>query len=117
MSGEETPASYRLHTDNAAPASNSDEERVPLSPSRAPVQHPEIFRDEPEGGDDEQSYEEREISLQELMYGSSSFYELFAPGTLHASGSLSKYREPHESTDSLTPFALVSFLTLKPQFP
>mmetsp|Transcript_19870 Transcript_19870/g.43152 ORF Transcript_19870/g.43152 Transcript_19870/m.43152 type:complete len:580 (-) Transcript_19870:258-1997(-) len=88
--GDENPASYQLQTDeNAAdnPVEKNndvDEERLPLSPSRAVIPHPELFRDESEGdnaadsGDDE-SYEEREMTLQELMYSSSSFYAIVVP--------------------------------------
>lgn len=85
--GDENPSAYKLHTDgnfDDAPATMKDvidEERVPLSPSHAIVRHPEIFRDEPEGGDatDDSSYEEREMSLQELLYSSSSFYAIVVP--------------------------------------
>jgi len=68
---EETPANYELHTD--------DEETVPLSPSRR-KKRPDIFRDESGGDDDDEgSYEEREMTLQELMYSSSSFYAIVMP--------------------------------------
>ncbi len=71
---EETPADYQLHTEEG----NVDEERLPLTPSRR-KKRPDIFRDEAGGADDE-SYEEREMTLQELMYSSSSFYAIVVPG-------------------------------------
>ena len=57
----------------------TDEERVPLSPSRKMGKRPDIFRDENED-DDAESYEEHEMTLQELMYSSSSFYAIVVPG-------------------------------------
>jgi hypothetical protein len=79
----ETPSSYRLHTDNTAPIKDAaNEERVPLSPSRSGVRNSDIFRDETGSSDDDdaESYEEREMTLQELMYSSSSFYAIVTPG-------------------------------------
>ena len=71
----EPPANYRLHTNGV------DEEQVPLSPSRK-SKRPDIFRDESKAGedDDDESYIEREMTLQELMYSSSSFYAIVVPG-------------------------------------
>mmetsp|Transcript_18366 Transcript_18366/g.42370 ORF Transcript_18366/g.42370 Transcript_18366/m.42370 type:complete len:563 (+) Transcript_18366:161-1849(+) len=69
----------------AAPIQDAvDEERVPLSPSRAIASRPDIFRDESAGNedDDAESYEEREMTLQELMYSSSSFYAIVVPVTI-----------------------------------
>ena len=76
---EEPPASYQLHTDEPIA---KVEEQVPLSPSRAMIRHPDIFRDESEDttDKDDDSYEEREMSLQELLYSSSSFYAIVVPG-------------------------------------
>eukprot|EP00531_Pseudo-nitzschia_arenysensis_P001314 CAMPEP_0116145350 /NCGR_PEP_ID=MMETSP0329-20121206/16541_1 /TAXON_ID=697910 /ORGANISM="Pseudo-nitzschia arenysensis, Strain B593" /LENGTH=553 /DNA_ID=CAMNT_0003640939 /DNA_START=140 /DNA_END=1801 /DNA_ORIENTATION=- len=72
---EETPADYQLHTEDG----NVDEERLPLTPSRR-KKRPDIFRDESGGDDDDaESYEEREMTLQELMYSSSSFYAIVVP--------------------------------------
>ena len=69
-----TPADYQLHADE------QDEEQVPLSPSRR-SKRSDIFRDETGGDDDDDaSYEEREMTLQELMYSSSSFYAIVVPG-------------------------------------
>jgi presenilin 1 len=70
----EAPANYKLHTDGG------DEEQVPLSPSRK-SKRPDIFRDENKAGedDDDESYIEREMTLQELMYSSSSFYAIVVP--------------------------------------
>lgn len=68
----ETPTDYQLHS------GSSEEERVPLSPSRR-AKKADIFRDE-SGVDDDASYEEREMSLQELLYSSSSFYAIVVPG-------------------------------------
>ena len=89
--GDENPVSYQLHADETAAdapvgkSSDFDDERVPLSPSRAVIPHPEMFRNESEGdnaadADDDESYEEREMTLQELMYSSSSFYAIVVPG-------------------------------------
>jgi len=76
---DEPPASYQLQTDETT-ATMKDGEQVPLSPSRAIIKHPEIFRDESgENDDDAESYEEREMTLQELMYSSSSFYAIVIP--------------------------------------
>eukprot|EP00536_Pseudo-nitzschia_multiseries_P002229 jgi/Psemu1/322463/estExt_fgenesh1_pg.C_290046 len=86
--GDDTGTAYHLHTEDPAAANpmkmegDIDEERLPLSPSRAMIPHPEIFRDESDGGTntpDDASYEEREMSLQELMYSSSSFYAIVVP--------------------------------------
>jgi len=73
--GDDTGTAFAEMQDDAV------EERVPLSPSRAVIRHPEMFRDESDGGDaqDDASYEEREMSLQELMYSSSSFYAIVVP--------------------------------------
>lgn len=82
---EETPANYELHTE--------DEETVPLSPARR-KKRPDIFRDESGGDDDDEgSYEEREMTLQELMYSSSSFYAIVVPGELENSVSFTMNRE------------------------
>lgn len=67
----ETPTDYQLHS------GSSEEERVPLSPSRR-AKKADIFRDE-SGVDDDASYEEREMTLQELLYSSSSFYAIVVP--------------------------------------
>ena len=67
----------------AAPIQDADdEERLPLTPSRRTAKRPDIFRDEsaPNEDDDADSYEEREMTLQELMYSSSSFYAIVVPG-------------------------------------
>lgn len=71
MNQEEIQADYQLRTNS------SEEEKVPLSPSRR-TKRSDVFRDESEMGDDE--YEEHEMSLQELLYSSSSFYAIVVPG-------------------------------------
>ena len=73
--------SYQLHTDEAGATIQdaTQEEQVPLSPSRrSAAGRSDIFRDE--SGDDDESYEEREMTLQELLYSSSSFYAIVVPG-------------------------------------
>ena len=72
MNQEDIQADYQLRTNS------SEEEKVPLSPSRR-TKRSDIFRDESEMGDDA-SYEEHEMSLQELLYSSSSFYAVVVPG-------------------------------------
>ena len=60
--------------------SATNEETVPLSPPRENNGRPDIFRDENNGDDgDDESYVEGEMSLQELMYSSSSFYAIVVP--------------------------------------
>lgn len=73
----EPPPSFLPPIKNAA-----NEERVPLSPSRSGVRNADIFRDETGASDDDdaESYEEQEMTLQELMYSSSSFYAIVTPG-------------------------------------
>ena len=75
----------------------TDEERVPLSPSRPTVKRSDIFRDENE--DDAESYEEHEMTLQELMYSSSSFYAIVVPGEYLFLG----FQHNFGSTANLTP--------------
>jgi len=72
----EPPPSFLPPIKNAA-----NEERVPLSPSRSGVRNADIFRDETGASDDDdaESYEEQEMTLQELMYSSSSFYAIVTP--------------------------------------
>ena len=81
---DDTPPSYQLHTDQttATMKDGIDDESVPLSPPRENVRNPDIFRDESgdNNDDDADSYEEREMTLQELMYSVSSFYAIVVPG-------------------------------------
>lgn len=62
-------------------ATTNKEEQVPLSPPRGNSGRHEIFRDETDRTDDDDdgSYEEREMTLEELMYSSSSFYAIVVP--------------------------------------
>jgi hypothetical protein len=74
--------------DNAAADDDNDDdegnEYEPLSPTRGVGgSGNDVFRDEEaeERDDDEESYEEYEITLQELLYSTSAFYAIVVPGT------------------------------------
>jgi hypothetical protein len=62
------------------------EEVEPLTPSNNNNNNQDVFRDEPEGdddGDDDgESYIDYDMTLQELMYSTSSFYAIVVPGKL-----------------------------------
>jgi hypothetical protein len=81
MEADGTNATYQLHTDGGIQDA-TEEEQVPLTPERAKGNRSDIFRDESAANDDDdaESYEEREMTLQELMYSSSSFYAIVVPG-------------------------------------
>jgi hypothetical protein len=77
-------AGFASDASKTTTATDSNDEQQPLSP-RGNNNSQDVFRDEPGGDDDDdedESLEGYDMTLQELMYSTSSFYAIVVPGTI-----------------------------------